>query len=31
MDKADLPNLIKPGDSVAVKTHMGAPLTTRYL
>jgi len=31
MDEADLPNLIKPGDHVAVKTHMGAPLTTRYL
>lgn len=31
MDESGLPNLVKPGDRVAVKTHMGAPLTTRYL
>lgn len=31
MDKTGLTNLVKPSDKVAVKTHMGAPLTTRYL
>ncbi|MEM3104760.1 MAG: DUF362 domain-containing protein [Candidatus Bathyarchaeia archaeon] len=31
MDRVGLPNLVKSGDRIAVKTHMGAPLTTRYL
>ncbi|MBS7611859.1 DUF362 domain-containing protein [Candidatus Bathyarchaeota archaeon] len=31
MDRAGLPHIIGSSDRVAVKTHMGAPLTTRYL
>lgn len=31
MDRAGLPDMVGKGDRVAVKTHMGAPLTTRYL
>lgn len=31
MDKVGLPSLVKSGDRVAIKVHMGAPLTTRYL
>ena len=31
MDRAGLPGMVGKGDRVAVKTHMGAPLTTRYL
>lgn len=31
MDNAGLPRMVGKGDKVAVKTHMGAPLTTRYL